>query len=177
MSRLPSTLLLLVLSACVRESTAPAAQTQPAPLPSPPPATVPQSEVQKLPPAAAQPELATPPEPGTEKGARAFVTSFLQARAIGDERQARTFLSPIARDQYDKGEGGLSLLGTNTLTGWDFVSVNAIDANSFEVKVKIREAARGRNAGVFEETFFVGPGQNLDGAQQPWVIRGAMREG
>lgn len=167
-----SILLLSLASSCVRESPAPPSETKPAPLPSAQPA--PPLEPQKLPPTVAEPELATAPEPGTEKGARAFVTSFMQARMAGDDRLARTHLSAIARDQFDKAEEGLALTAPpgSRFAGWDFVSVQAIDASSYEVKVTVR----GPGGGAHTETLFVGPGPDLNGAQKPWIVRGAMRE-
>ncbi|HSK81545.1 MAG TPA: hypothetical protein VLQ45_34135 [Thermoanaerobaculia bacterium] len=166
-------LLVSLASSCVRESPAPPSETKPAPLPSAssqPPPLLPQ----KLPPTVAAPELVTAPEPGTEQGARAFVTSFLQARMAGDDRLARTHLSAIARDQYEKGEGGLALTAPpgSRFAGWDFVSVQSIDASSFEVKLTVRGPGRAAHT----ETLFVGPGPDLDGAQKPWIIRGAMQE-
>lgn len=168
-----SLLFVSLASSCVRESPAPPAETKPAPLPSAS-SQAPPLEPQKLPPTVAEPELATAPEPGTEKGARAFVTSFLQARMAGDGRLARTHLSAIARDQYEKGEDGLALLAPpgSRFSGWDFVSVQAIDASSYEVKVTVR----GPGGAAHTETLFVGPGPDLNGAQKPWIVRGAMRE-
>ncbi|HYO13940.1 MAG TPA: hypothetical protein VE685_12160 [Thermoanaerobaculia bacterium] len=166
---LPALALLLALG-CVREQIAPPASPQVAPLPT----ESPQSQPLEEPPTVAAPELATAPEPGTEKGARDFVTGFLQARMARDERLARAFLSPTARDQYEKGEGGLAL--TRTYAGWDFVSVNAADANSFEVTVRVRERGAGGET-AHTETLFVGPGADLEGLARPWVIRGAIREG
>lgn len=115
-----------------------------------------------------------------EKGARDFVTAFLRARMARNERLARTFLSPTALDQYGREAGGLGLMETaaSRFTGWDFVSVEAADANSFAVKVEIREQpAGGKGEASFTETLFVGPGPDLQGQQRPWIIRGAMREG
>lgn len=165
---LPALALLLAVG-CVREQIAPPASPQVAPLPT----ASPQSEPLELPPTVEAPELATAPEPGTEKGARDFVTGFMQARMARDERLARASLSSTARDQFDKGEGGLALAGT--YAGWDFVSVEAADANSFEVKVRIRERGAGGET-AHTETLFVGPGTDLEGRQRPWVIRGALQE-
>jgi hypothetical protein len=171
-----SLLLIGLASSCVRESPAPPAETKPSPLPSASPTASPTATLQPqtLPPTVAAPELATAPEPGTEKGARAFVTSFLQARMAGDDRLARAHLSAIARDQYEKGEGGLALTAPpgSRFASWDFVSVQSIDASSFEVKLTVR----GPGGASHTETLFVGPGPDLDGAQKPWIIRGAMRE-
>ena len=131
-------------------------------------------------PAAEAPEATAGPEPGTEKGARDFVTAFLQARMARNERLVRTWLSPTALDQYRKGEGGLSLMETaaSRFTSWELLSAEAADANSYEVKVVIRELpAGGKGERSFTETLFVGPGPDLRGRQQPWIIRGAMREG
>lgn len=131
-------------------------------------------------PAAEAPDKAAGPEPGTEQGARDFVTAFLRARMDRNERLVRTWLSPTALEQYKKGEGGLGLMETaaSRFTGWDLLSAEAADANSYEVKVVIREQpAGGTGERSFTETLFVGPGPDLRGRQQPWIIRGAMREG
>jgi hypothetical protein len=152
--------LLFACVACARETPAPPAAERPAAA-----ATIPK-------PAAAE------PEPGTEKGARDFVTAFMKARMARDERLVRTWLSPTALDQYGNKEGGLGLMETaaSRFTGWDFVSVEAMDANSFEVKVEIREQpAGGKSKDSFTETLFVGPGPDLKGQQRPWILRGAMR--
>lgn len=143
--------------------------------PSPPPPPAP-SEVQRLPPTVAAPELATEPEPGTEKGARSFVTSFMQARMARDDRRAGSFLSSAARKQFGEGEAGLALTGSPEVrfTGWDFAAVKAADASSFEVQVKIR-SREGRAETAFTETLFVGPGPDATGTQRPWVIRGVKR--
>jgi hypothetical protein len=156
--------LILVMTG-IAAMTAACAHESPAPSPQPRPATAPETT--------AGPEIVSDPEPGTEKGARAFVTGFLQARMAGDDRLARTYLSTIARDQYERAEGGLSLAGASgpRFTGWGFTSVDAADASSFEVKVEIRQGGT-----AFTETLFVGPGPDLEGRQRPWVVRGALRE-
>jgi hypothetical protein len=163
-------------SSCVRESPAPPVETKPASLPSSSAGSEPPLEPQTLPPTVAEPGLATATaaEPGTERGARELVISFMQARMSGNGQVARNHLSAIARDQYEKGEGGLALIAPagSRFAGWDFVSVNAIDASSFEVKVTVRGPGRAANT----ETLFVGPGPDLNGTQRPWVVRGAMRE-
>lgn len=168
---LPALVLLLALGGCVREQVSPPVDTQAAPLPSSSPR---QTEPLKHPPTVALPELATAPEPGTEKGARDFVTGFMQSRMARDERLARGFLSPTADGQFARGEGGLTL--TATYAGWDFVSVNAADASSFEITVRVREKGAGGET-VHTETLFVGPGPDLQGTQRPWVVRGVMKEG
>jgi hypothetical protein len=134
----------------------------------------------EVPVATAAPDAAAAPEPGTERGPRDFVTAFLRARMARNERLARTWLSPTALEQYRNGEGGLGLMETaaSRFTGWDLVSIEAADASSYEVKVTIREQpAGGQGERSFTETLFVGPGPDLQGRQQPWIIRGAMREG
>lgn len=170
--------LLLLCSACVRDTqTQSPAQTQaPAQPPTSRPAEPPASEISKAPPSVEAPELASDPEPGTEKGARQFVTNFLRARIVRDERLARTHLSQNAAEQFERGEGGLALNAIPSQGNWEFLSVEAADASSYEIKVRIREKAAGQDAGAtFTETFFVGPGPDLQGQQRPWVIRGAMR--
>lgn len=146
-------LALLILAGCVREATQLPQETQPAPLPSA---------------SASAPDAPTQPADLSEAGARAFVERFLEARQKGDEAGARASLSAIARDQFEQGEGGLKLLGP--FADWEVVAVNAADASSFEVQVRLREAG-----GTFEETLFVGPGPDSGNVQRPWVIRGAMR--
>jgi hypothetical protein len=168
---LSSLVFLLALGGCVREQVSPPVDTQAAPLPS---ASPQQTEPLKQPPTVALPELAAAPEPGTEKGARDFVTGFMQSRMARDERLARAVLSPTARDQFDRGEGGLTL--TAAYAGWDFVSVNAADASSFEVKVRVREKGAGGET-THTETLFVGPGPDTQGTQRPWVVRGVTKEG
>lgn len=147
-------LLLLACAACARDTLPPAVEEAPI---------------------ATAPVMSAEPEPGTEKGAREFATAFLQARMARDERLARASLSPTALDQYGKGEGGLVLVDP-AVTTWDFVSVQAADANSFEVKVAIWERAPGQRAETsYMETLFVGPGPDAQGRQRPWVVRGATR--
>jgi hypothetical protein len=157
-------LLLAAGGGCVRESTMRAQEPSPAPLP------------------AAMPQPGA--EPGaeknaTEKGARDFVTGFLQSRMARAADQARTRLSPTARDQYEKNEGGLALTGSSEagFADWELVSIAAADASSYEVKVRLREPPNGLSAGIsYVETLFVGPGPDLAGRQRPWVIRGARVE-
>ena len=165
MKRAVATLaLLFACVACAREAPAP-----PADQPPPPPPV--QSE--------RGPEI-TAPEPGTVKGARDFVIAFMKARMARDERLVRTWLSPTALEQYgEKGDRlGLMETAASRFTGWEIVSVEAADANSFEVKVEIREQpAGGKVKASFNETLFVGPGPDLKGQQRPWIIRGAMRSG
>ena len=167
--------LVLVLAAgagCVRESTMRAQEASPAPLPS-------ASQAQRLPPIAAAPELAVEPEPGTEKGARDFVTGFLQSRMARNAPQAGTYLSANARDQYAKGEGGLALTGSSKagFAGWELVSAAAADANSYEVKVRLSEPGNDLSPGIsYVETLFIGPGPDFEGRQRPWVVRGARVE-
>jgi hypothetical protein len=153
--------LLFACMACARETPAP-------------PAESPVAAVNPTPGPAAGPEA------GTEKGARDFVTAFMKARMARDERLVRTWLSPTALDQYgEKGDRlGLMETAASRFTGWEIVSVEAVDANSFEVKVEVREQpAGGKVKASFTETLFVGPGPDLKGQQRPWIIRGAMRSG
>jgi hypothetical protein len=96
----------------------------------------------------------------------------MKARVAGDEPRARDFLSPTALEQYGQGEGGLTLTGTSRFAGWDFVSVNAADANAWEVTVRVRQEGAGS---TFQETLFVGPGPDASGAQRTWIVRGAAR--
>jgi hypothetical protein len=109
-----------------------------------------------------------PSEPG-EAGLREFLAAFLQARVIGDATRARDFLSPIALDQFERHEKGLNLVAIS-FTGWELLSVNAADANSWEIRVKMR-----REDEPVEEMLFVGPGADTSGTQRTWIVRGAGR--
>lgn len=115
------------------------------------------------------------PAPGTlpsapgEAGLREFVSAFLQSRVIGDATRARDFLSPIALDQYERHERGVNLVAIS-YTGFEILSVNAADANSWEVRVRMR-----REDEPVEEMLFVGPGADTSGTQRTWIIRGAGR--
>ena len=111
--------------------------------------------------------VSLPSAPG-EAGVREFVTAFMKARAEGNAPRARDFLSPTALEQYEKGENGLTLTGP--LTGWDFVTVRAADASSWEVTVRVREGSS-----TFQEILFVGPGPDASDTQRPWIVRGALR--
>ena len=109
-----------------------------------------------------------PSEPG-EAGLREFLAAFLQARVVGDDARARDFLSPTALDQYERHETGLNLVAMS-YTGFEILSVNAADANSWEVRVRLR-----REDEPVEEMLFVGPGADASGTQRTWIVRGAGR--
>jgi len=130
---------------------------------------------------AGSPAVATPtPSPTADPaaGVRAFVTDFMEARIGRDADRARSFLAPFAAEQYDDGEDGLTLIGTSNphFESWEFVSIQAADANSYEVQVTVAEAyTESDETSSFEEVLFVGPGTDVDGQQRPFVIRGAGR--
>jgi len=154
--------LLALLCACARtdprESPAPPAdQTAPAR----------ESEPRDVPPAIPVP-VGLPSEPG-EAGVRAFVSAFLDARVQGDKPRAKDFLSSNALEQFEKREKGLALTSMS-FTGWEMIAVDAADASSYEVRVRIR-----REDEPVEETLFVGPGPDTSGAQRTWIVRGAAR--
>lgn len=137
--------------------------------PTPAPATRPalQDEPRRHPPALPAP-MALPSAPG-EAGVRELVSAFLQARVVGDDSMARNFLSPNALEQYERHEKGLNLLAMS-YTGFEILSVEAADANSWEVRVRIR-----REDEPLEEILFVGPGEDMSGTKRTWIVRGAGR--
>lgn len=142
---------ILALGACTRDAA--------------PPAPAIESEPRAIPPALPIP-VEIPAEPG-EAGVRDFVTTFMDLRLTGDDVRARDFLSPTALEQYGKPELPLTSM---SFTGWDLLSLNAADANSWEARVRIR-----REDDQFEELLFVGPGADASGAQRTWIVRGAAR--
>jgi hypothetical protein len=93
------------------------------------------------------------------------VAAFMDVRLAGDAEAARAFLGPDAAEQYGAGL-------TGDLLDWELVRLDAADANSFEVTVRIQ-----RRDTDLEETLFVGPGANVDGEQRDWIVRGFIREG
>jgi hypothetical protein len=122
-------------------------------------------EPRRHPPALPAP-VGLPSAPG-EAGLREFVSAFLQARVAGDATRARDFLSPTALDQYERHEKGLNFMAMS-FTGFEILSVNAADANSWEVRVKIR-----REDEPTQEVLFVGPGADTSNTQRTWIVRGA----
>lgn len=114
--------------------------------------------------------VSLPSEPG-EAGVRAFLDEFMAARIRGDQPRARDFLSSTALEQY--GQGSLTLTGTEgaRLTRWELVSLNAADASSWEVKVRLHP----ESGSPAEETLFIGPGPDTSETQRAWIVRGAMR--
>ena len=126
-----------------------------------------ESEPRVVPPALPAP-VEMPSEPG-EAGVRDFVTTFMDMRLTGDDVRARDYLSPTALEQYAAPKDILPLTAMS-FTGWDLISLNAADANSWEARVRIR-----REDDQVEELLFVGPGQDASGAQRPWIIRGVAK--
>ena len=55
--------------------------------------------------------------------------------------------------------------------GWELVSVEAADANSYEVRVRFS-----REDEPTEELLFIGPGEDASGAQRTWIVRGAAQQ-
>jgi hypothetical protein len=116
-----------------------------------------------------------PARPG-EAGVREFVGELMKARLAGDAARARDFLSPTALEQYARSEGGLTLTAPSTgplFADWDFAAVDAADASSWEVRVRIQ--LTGQRAQTLEETLFIGPGPDASETQRPWIVRGARR--
>lgn len=133
-------LLLVVLCACPAKEASESTQKAPAARPIP---------------------LTVPADPG-EAGARAFVTAFMDLRIAGEEPRLQQYLASTAKKQF--GPAAIPLTSMQ-YTGWELVSFAAADANSYEVRVRIR-----REDEPVEEVLFVGPAEG-----RPWTIRGATR--
>jgi hypothetical protein len=114
------------------------------------------------------------PEPGSTEGeAKDLVAAFLDDRLAGSG--AERFLTEVAAQQYASHEGGLYLYGEehDPGLGWNYagggvVSVQAVDANSFEVVVALSLERDGDHRTI-HETLFVGP------EEIGLMIRGAVR--
>jgi hypothetical protein len=159
-----ATALVMGLCACPSAPAREAAQPETAATATPPAL---QDEPRMHPPALPAPG-ALPSAPG-EAGVREFLAAFLQARVIGDATRARDFLSSTALDQFERHEKGLNLVAIS-FTGFELLSVKAADANSWEVRVRMR-----REDEPVEEMLFVGPGVDTSGTQRTWIVRGAGR--
>lgn len=145
----PVLLLLLLLSACAREP-APPPET-PEPLPVVPALPIP---------------IEVPSDPG-EAGVRDFITIFMDLRLTGDDERLQDYLSANALQQFGRQSLPLTAM---SFTGWELISLNAADANSWEARVRIR-----REDDQVEELLFIGPGADVSGEQRPWIVRGAAR--
>lgn len=159
-SALAVALVALAFGACTRASDTTA---------SPSPTAT--ARVTRPPAATGSPAVTSPAATSSPDGraaARAFVAAFLDARVAGDADRASSFLSAEAKRRYDAREDGLKLV--DGYVGWDVESLEAADASSFEVQVRLR------GSDVAVESLFVGPGSDHTGAQRPLVIRGALRQ-
>lgn len=164
--------LLFALAAACAQAAPPAARAAPAPSTARP---VPGEPGEATHPPAMPVPVALPAQPG-EAGVREFVGELMKARLAGDAARARDFLSPTALEQYARGEGGLTLTAPSTgplFADWDFAAVDAADASSWEVRVRIQ--LTGQEGSIFEETLSVGPGPDASETQRPWIVRGARR--
>ncbi len=164
-------LLSLTLMACAPASPPP---TPEAAKPEASPPSPSREPVEPLHPPALPAPVILPSAPG-EAGVRVFVTEFMEARERGDEPRARDFLSPTALEQF--GPGGLSLTGGadgRDFTRWELLSLNAADANSWEVKVRLFYPGGTEGDVQLDETLFIGPGPDASDTQRVWIVRGAM---
>lgn len=151
-------LALLVLPACARDAATPDATATGTPAR--------EGEPRETPPAIPAP---IPSQPG-EAGVREFVNTLMDLRMRGEEPQARDFLSPAAQEQFKRREGGLALTSMSFM-GWELVSVEAADANSYEVRVRFKLEDEST-----EELLFVGPGEDASGTKRAWIVRGAAAQ-
>ncbi len=148
---------LLALPACARDAATPKAGAPPL-----------ESEPRETPPAVPAP-APIPSDPG-EAGVRQFVNALMDLRMRGEEQQAQDFLSPNALEQFKRREGGLALTSMSFM-GWELVSVEAADANSYEARVRFKLEDE-----TTEELLFVGPGEDASGAKRTWIVRGAAAQ-
>lgn len=153
------------LAACAPSSPTPEGGREAA---AQPPAAASTEPVEAEHPPAVPAPVSLPSEPG-EAGVRAFLDEFMAARVRGDQPRARDFLSSTALEQY--GQGELTLAGAEGArwTRWELVSLNAADASSWEVKVRLHP----ESGSPVEETLFVGPGPDTSETQRAWIVRGA----
>lgn len=153
-------LALLALPACARDASTTATTATGTPAM--------ESEPRQNPPAIPAP-APIPSQPG-EAGVREFVNTLMDLRMKGEEPQAQDFLSPAALEQFKRREGGLALTSMSFM-GWELVSVEAADANSYEVRVRFKLEDE-----TTEELLFVGPGEDASGAKRTWIVRGAAAQ-
>ena len=167
---------LLALLACAPSSPPAAPETASSPPPTATPAPNPAGRSEPgepLHPPALPAPVILPSAPG-EAGVRAFVTEFMEARQRGKAARARDFLSPTALEQF--GPGGLSLAGDEdgrSFSRWELLSLQAADANSWEVKVRLFYPGGTEGDVQFDETLFIGPGPDASDTQRVWIVRGA----
>jgi hypothetical protein len=136
--------LLVFVAACGNDSTDAPTTTAPATSPTTEPATTgPADEVEE-------------PE--------ATIRSFLDARLRGEG--AEEYLTETGSEIFPED------IALYDLSSYQLVSVEAADANSFEVVVSVTDAA----GAVRTETLFVGPGESVDGNALAFAIRGAVSE-
>lgn len=106
----------------------------------------------------------------TTADVRRTVGAFMDARIDGSG--AERFLTENARSSYEA--AGLDLYRPG-YTGYEIVSLEAVDATSFEVVVEITDVSPGETRSV-REILPVGPGESVDGEMRELAIRAAMRE-
>jgi hypothetical protein len=98
----------------------------------------------------------------------------MAARQRGDAARARDFLSPTALEQFAPGKLSLAAgADGRSFTRWELVSVNAADASSWEVKVRLSYPGGTEGDVLFDETLFIGPGPDASDTQRVWIVRGA----
>ncbi|HVL81310.1 MAG TPA: hypothetical protein VM840_06955 [Actinomycetota bacterium] len=113
------------------------------------------------------PELGEPAEgfDDPEGAVRALVDEFMEARLSGSG--AEVHLTPVAQEQYASGSPALY---DPSYRGWELRSLEAADANSYEVEVVIERS----DGGPLSERLGVGPGDNVEGRPTPYLVRFAM---
>jgi hypothetical protein len=136
--------LLVLAAACGDDSSETPTATAPATSPTTEPtATAPADEVEE-------------PE--------ATIRSFMDARLRGEG--AEDYLTETGSEIFP---GDIALYD---LSSYQLISVEAADANSFEVAVSVTD----KEGATRTETLFVGPGESLDGTALAFAIRGAVSE-
>ncbi|MGH2723491.1 MAG: hypothetical protein ACRDI0_04350 [Actinomycetota bacterium] len=127
-------------------------------------------------------EVIAEPDDGAGPTLRSFVRDFMNVRRAQAASALADLISAEALAQYERGEGGLSLNGPTEHPGfteltYEIVGIEAVDAASYEVAVRITERFESGDGSTYRERLFVGPGQTVRGDSMPLVIRGAMRIG
>jgi hypothetical protein len=141
--------LLVLAAACGDDSSETPTATAPATSPTTEPTTT-------------EPTTTAPADEAEEP--EATIRSFMDARLRGEG--AEDYLTETGSEIFP---GDIALYD---LSSYQLISVEAADANSFEVAVSVTD----KEGATRTETLFVGPGESLDGTALAFAIRGAVGE-
>jgi hypothetical protein len=114
---------------------------------------------------------------GSKTPVRDCANSFMHTRLDG--AGSEFYMTSDARAVYDDPDNELHLYGTPYEDSGNFrfdsveiLGIRKADANSYQVDVRLHVTAEGGPLTIFE-TLFVGPGRNMNGELQDFVVRGA----